>query len=59
MQIILHETFIFILYMDKISILNDIKKHYGFRKNKEFANSLGISPQTLSNWKARNTYDPD
>lgn len=46
------------LYMDKISILNDIKKHYGFRKNKEFANFLGISPQTLSNWKARNTYDP-
>jgi hypothetical protein len=45
--------------MDKSFIINEIKKHYNFKKDSEFANHLGISPQMLSNWKARNTYDAE
>ncbi len=44
--------------MDKTLILNKIKNHYNFRKDSELAKHLGISPQTLSNWKKRNSYDP-
>lgn len=42
---------------DKILILNGIKSHYEFKKDKQFANFLGISPQTLSSWYSRNTFD--
>lgn len=45
--------------MDKTLIINRIKKHYGFNKDSDFANYLGISPQVLSNWKSRNTYDAE
>jgi len=40
-------------------ILNKIKQHYKFKNNVEFANYLGISPQTLSNWYSRGTLDFD
>jgi hypothetical protein len=45
--------------MDKFEILNDIKKHYAFKRDTDFAAFLGISPQVLYNWKARNTFDTE
>lgn len=43
--------------MNKREILNIIKKHYDFDKDVKFAQFLGISSQSLSNWKSRNTFD--
>ena len=43
--------------MDKSLILNEIKKHFGYKKDADFARYLGISPQTLSSWYTRNTFD--
>lgn len=43
--------------MDKSLILNELKKQYKFSSNAEFAAFLGITPQNLSNWYARNTID--
>lgn len=43
--------------MKKSTILSKIKLFYGFKKDSDLARYLGISPQTFSNWKKRNTYD--
>lgn len=43
--------------MDKLLILNNLQELYGYEKDSEFAKYLGISSQTLSNWKSRNTFD--
>ncbi|WP_329804441.1 helix-turn-helix domain-containing protein [Flavobacterium facile] len=43
--------------MDKSLILNEIKKHYKFKTDAEFAGFLGVSSQLVSKWKIRNTYD--
>lgn len=43
--------------MDKSLILNEIKKYFGYKKDADFARYLGISPQTLSSWYSRNTFD--
>lgn len=45
--------------MNKVVILNKIKQHYGHHKNVDFAVFLGISPQSLSNWYKRETFDVD
>lgn len=45
--------------IDKTLILNTIQKHYGFKKDSDFANFLGVKTQVLSNWKNRNTFDID
>jgi hypothetical protein len=45
--------------MDKLLIINEIIKYYGYKKDSEFANRLGISSQVLTNWKSRNTYDAE
>lgn len=45
--------------LDKKLILNKIKDIYQFKSDTEFAGFLGIKPQTLSNWFARNTFDID
>lgn len=42
---------------DKTLILNELKKFYNFKKEFEFAEFLGIKPQTLSSWYKRNTFD--
>jgi len=42
---------------DKPYILDSIKAHYGFKKNVDFANFLGIATTTLSSWYARNSID--
>jgi hypothetical protein len=38
-------------------ILNEIKSHYKFKSDADFARFLGIKPQTLSSWHTRNTFD--
>lgn len=45
--------------MDKSLILSKIESHYNFSRSAEFAKFLGITPQRLSNWKNRNTYDAE
>lgn len=34
-------------------------KHFGKENNSEFARYLGVSPQTISSWLSRNTFDID
>lgn len=41
----------------KIEILDTLKKYYGFTSNAEFARHLEVSPQVLSNWYSRDTFD--
>lgn len=43
--------------MDKSLILNEIKSHYGIKKNADFARFLGIEPTLLANWIHRKTFD--
>ena len=43
--------------LGKPLILKEIKKHYKFDKDSDFARFLGIKPQVLSNWYARETFD--
>lgn len=43
--------------MNNSLILNQIKSHYGFKTDTDFAKFLGIKQNTLSNWHSRNTAD--
>jgi repressor LexA len=45
--------------MNKLVILNNIQKHYGYDKDVHFAGFLGIPAQNLSKWKSRSTYDAE
>lgn len=47
----------YFLQMDKLLILNDIKKHLGIRFDKDFADFLGVKTTTLAMWYKRNSYD--
>ena len=53
------QIYLLILRMKKDNslILNSIKNHYSFKTDVDFANFLGIAPQTLSSWHKRNTID--
>jgi len=42
---------------DKSFILSQIKSHYNFKNDADFARYLDIKPNTLSNWHSRNTMD--
>lgn len=44
--------------MKKSVLLSKIKLFYGFKKDSELAKYLNISPQTFSNWKKRNSFNP-
>jgi phage repressor protein C with HTH and peptisase S24 domain len=44
-------------FSDKSQILSQIKTHYNFKNDAEFARYLDIKPNTLSNWHSRNTID--
>ncbi|WP_199118694.1 S24 family peptidase [Pedobacter sp. ASV28] len=44
---------------DNRLILNEIKSHYNFSSDAELARFLGVAPNTLSNWVARNSLDYD
>ncbi len=43
--------------IDKGLILNNIKAHYKFNTETEFAKFLGIPKSTLSSWRTRNSFD--
>ncbi|WP_185114105.1 MULTISPECIES: S24 family peptidase [unclassified Chryseobacterium] len=43
--------------MDNTLILNEIKSYYNLKSDSDFAKFLDIKPQTLSNWKSRNSID--
>ena len=45
--------------MNKKDRLDAIIKHFGGGNASQFANLLGVSPSTISTWKARNTIDYD
>ncbi len=45
--------------MDKSLIIKEIKKHLNFNKDGELANYLGVSQNTISSWKSRNTINYD
>ena len=44
-------------YKTKDFIISQIKTHYNFKSDAQFARFLGIKPQVLSNWRKRNTID--
>ena len=44
-------------YKTKDFIISQIKAHYNFKSDAEFARFLGIKPQVLSNWRKRNAID--
>lgn len=41
----------------KSLILSEIKYHYNFKSDAQFARFLGIKPQTLASWQARGSFD--
>lgn len=43
--------------MGKLLIINKIIEYKKFKSDAEFARFLDITPQNLSKWKQRNTYD--
>ena len=43
--------------MDNIKVLNALKEYKNFATLSDFARFLGVKPQALSNWYARNTFD--
>ncbi len=43
--------------MDKKNILSELIKHYSDGNKSKFANMLGVSPQAISTWEKRNTFD--
>ena len=43
--------------LDRRTLLDEIRFHYKFKNNVEFAKFLGITPQNLSNWYRRNSID--
>lgn len=45
--------------VNKSLILEELKRHYGYRSDSDFAAFLGIKPQTLSSWHKRNTFDTE
>ena len=40
-------------------MLDRIKDYYSFKTDVDFAKFLGITPQVLSNWKGRNSFDAE
>ncbi|MEN6423560.1 MAG: hypothetical protein ABFD76_16600 [Smithella sp.] len=45
--------------IDKVLILDALKEHYRFDRDRAFAEFLGIQPTVLSNWYSRKTLDWD
>lgn len=44
--------------MEVSKILDEIKEYYKFKTDAEFARFLNIRPQSLSNWRSRNSFNP-
>lgn len=47
------------IILDRKLILKKIRDNYQFKSDSDFADFLGIKPQTLSSWYTRNTFDID
>lgn len=45
------------MILSKSQRLSEIRKHYKFKSDAEFARFLDIKPTTLSSWHSRDTYD--
>ncbi len=45
--------------MDKRLMLNNLIKHYSNGSESDFAKKIGVTPQTITNWKNRNTFNLD
>lgn len=45
--------------LDKCLILNEIKFHFGIKKDGDFAKLIGISPGKYANWLRRNSFDAE
>lgn len=45
--------------IDKQSMLNQLVQYYGHGKKNQFANKLGVKPQTINTWLSRNTFDTE
>ena len=45
--------------MEKNEIIAAIKEWKNFKSESEFAKALGVTPQTLNNWRSKNTFDFD
>jgi len=43
--------------MDKVLILEELRKYKKFKTQTEFATFLGITPQSISKWYKRNTFN--
>ncbi|MFV0505600.1 MAG: S24 family peptidase [Bacteroidales bacterium] len=44
-------------HINRSSMLKNIRDHYGFTTDTDFARHLEIKPQTLFSWYARNSFD--
>ena len=45
--------------MDKTDMLDSLIRHYTKGNKAKFATMIGVSPQTLSKWLGRNTFDAE
>ena len=45
--------------MDKTGMLDSLIRHYTKGNKAKFATMIGVSPQTLSKWLGRNTFDAE
>lgn len=45
--------------MDKKDIINALINHYSNGNKAQFAAKIGVTPQTISSWLSRNTFDID
>ncbi len=45
--------------MDKSLMLSELIKHYSNGSESDFANKIGVTPQTITNWKNRKTFNID
>lgn len=45
--------------MNKTEILDSLIRHYTKGNKAKFATKIGVSPQTLSKWLGRNTFDAE
>lgn len=45
--------------MDKVLMLEQLVNHYTEGNKSKFASKLGVKPQTINTWIARNTFDSE
>lgn len=45
--------------MDRVTMLEELINHFTGGNKSQFANMLGIKPQTINTWENRNTFDAE